>query len=72
VDPAATYTGASVDYVTHGNAERLFGFVPTQMEIEGSVIATVMMDAVEHQGTIDARVEGRMVDVSAAESKRAG
>jgi 2',3'-cyclic-nucleotide 2'-phosphodiesterase (5'-nucleotidase family) len=72
VDPAATYTGASVDYVTHGNAERLLGFEPSSAEIEGTVISAVMMEAAEAAGRIDARVEGRMVDATGAEMRRAG
>lgn len=71
VDPGATYTGVTVDYVTHGNAMRLLGFEPSQAVIEGTTVAAVVESAVEQAGTIDSRVEGRMVDAS-AEATRAG
>ncbi len=60
VDPERVYTGASVDYVAVGNAERYLGFVPRRTENLGARVADVIEDAVRKAGTIDARVDGRM------------
>lgn len=67
VDPTATYTGASVDYVAVGNAERYFGFVPDDPVNSGIKIADVMLDAIEATAQpIDARLDGRMSAVGSA------
>jgi 5'-nucleotidase/2',3'-cyclic-nucleotide 2'-phosphodiesterase/3'-nucleotidase len=71
VDPERTYTGVSVDYVTHGNAERYLGFEPARREILGEVISSVIMQAIEASPSIDARVDGRIAGETRA-ARRAG
>jgi 2',3'-cyclic-nucleotide 2'-phosphodiesterase (5'-nucleotidase family) len=66
VDAAATYTGVSIDYVVYGNAMRYLGFDPAEKEIEGTLISTVIMRAIEASpGAIDSRVDGRIVRLPA-------
>jgi len=70
IDPAATYTGVSIDYVSHGNADRFFGFDPAEKEMWGDLLSDVIMRAVEEQGTIESSIDGRVTIVSGRSAGR--
>jgi 2',3'-cyclic-nucleotide 2'-phosphodiesterase (5'-nucleotidase family) len=65
VDPAATYTGVGVDYVTHGNAAKYLGLEPARRETTGEVLSAVIVRAIEAaDGAITGEVDQRMKDVT--------
>ncbi len=64
IDPNATYTGVSIDYVSHGNAESYFGFDPAEKSIREDLLSDVIERAIEGSDTIESRVDGRILMVS--------
>jgi len=60
IDPKATYTGASVDFVVFGQTQKYFGFEPTNVETTGYLISDVLMDYIASHPDVNAKVEGRI------------
>ncbi len=60
IDPDKTYQGATVDFVIT-NAEKYFGFTPTDVIDLMMPLRDVVMKAIEQQKVIDSKVEVRIV-----------
>ncbi len=60
IDPNKTYQGATVDFVI-SNADKYFGFIPTETTNLMMPLTDVVMKAIEKQKVIDSKVEGRIV-----------
>lgn len=61
IDPKSTYTGATIDFVLFGQAERYFGFNPTgPSENLNLLLSDVVIQYIEAHPVVEARVEGRM------------
>ena len=60
IDPKATYTGATVDFVLYGQAEKYFGFEPRTSVQTGLIIADAIIDYISKHPRVESRVEGRM------------
>jgi 5'-nucleotidase len=60
--PERKYKGASVDFVI-SNADKYFGFVPTEVFDMMMPLTEVVMKAIEEQKVIDSKIEGRIVEV---------
>lgn len=62
IDPARKYKGATVDFVIT-NADKYFGFVPTEVLDMMMPLTEVVMKAIEAQKVIDSKIEGRIVEL---------
>ncbi|MCI0493752.1 bifunctional metallophosphatase/5'-nucleotidase [candidate division KSB1 bacterium] len=60
--PERKYKGATVDFVI-SNADKYFGFVPTEVFDMMMPLTEVVMKAIEEQKVIDSKIEGRIVEV---------
>ena len=60
IDPARTYTGASVDFILDGQTEKYFGFNPDTTISTGAVISDMIMNYLQKNPVIDSKLEGRM------------
>ena len=60
IDPEKIYQGASVDFVV-SNADKYFGFIPSNVTDLMMPLTDVVMKAIEEQKVIDSKVEGRIV-----------
>jgi len=62
VDPKARYTGATIDFILFGQAERFLGFLPKdKIENTNQLLADVVMAAIEAESIVASKVEGRIV-----------
>ena len=72
VDPAATYTVATVDFVI-GNGERYLGFVPQEPQVSSMLASALIMKAITESTTaIDARLDGRITKLPEAATGTGG
>ena len=60
IDPEKIYQGASVDFVV-SNADKYFGFIPSNVTDLMMPLTDVVMKAIEEQKVIDSKIEGRIV-----------
>jgi 2',3'-cyclic-nucleotide 2'-phosphodiesterase (5'-nucleotidase family) len=60
IDPARTYTGASVDFVIYGQAEKYFGFSVTSSESTGLLLSDAVIDYILAHPQVDSRIDGRI------------
>jgi hypothetical protein len=60
--PERKYKGATVDFVI-SNADKYFGFVPTEVFDMMMPLTEVVMKAIEEQKVIDSKIEGRIVEL---------
>jgi len=64
IDPQATYTGATIDFILFGQAERFFGFAPTgKTENTNQILSDVVVTHIETQPAVASSIEGRMVRI---------
>jgi len=64
IDPQATYTGATIDFILFGQAERYFGFAPTgKTENTNQILSDVVVTHIETQPAVASSIEGRMVRI---------
>ena len=60
IDPKKIYKGVSVDFVVHGQADKYFGFEPSNVQSTGLLISDVLMDYILKHPQVVSRVEGRI------------
>ncbi len=61
IEPQATYTGATIDFILFGQAERYFGFAPSgKTENTNQLLSEVVMSYIESQPVVSSTIEGRM------------
>lgn len=60
IDSQKTYTGATVDFVV-GNADKYFGFAPSDVTNLMMPLADVVMKTVEKKQVITSTIEGRII-----------
>ena len=60
LDPKATYSGATVDFVINGQAQKYFGFNPIETEDTGLLISDAIIDYIIRHPQVRSEIEGRM------------
>jgi 5'-nucleotidase / UDP-sugar diphosphatase len=60
IDPSATYSGVSVDYVLDGNAEKYMGFTPPNLRDTGILDSDAVIEYIKKNPQVDSKIEGRM------------
>jgi len=61
VDPGATYSGATIDFILFGQSERYFGFQPTEnVENTNQLVSDLVTAAIQAEPSVAAKVEGRI------------
>ena len=63
LDLTRTYTGATNDYILFSQAEKYLGLVPKIRDRQELPIQMIVADGFRAAGRVDARVEGRIVEV---------
>lgn len=66
VDPEARYTVATVDFIAQSQPEKYLGFVPDNVDMLGSALAPVIMEAAARLGTIETPRSDRIRKVETA------
>lgn len=61
IDPARTYRLATIDYIAEGNDKMVALKKATKKQVTNLLASDVMMNCVKTLGTIDAKIEGRVV-----------
>ncbi len=60
LNPRATYSGVTVDFVIYGQAERYLGFEPKNPQNTGLVLSEVVIDYILKHPRVSSKVEGRI------------
>lgn len=60
IDPARSYSGATVDFVVYGQAEKYFGFAVDQSEATGVLLSDAVIDYILAHPQVESRIDGRI------------
>jgi 2',3'-cyclic-nucleotide 2'-phosphodiesterase (5'-nucleotidase family) len=60
VDPQKIYSGATVDFITGGQAEKYFGFATPNSESTGLLLSDAVIDYIKKHPQIRSKIEGRI------------
>jgi 2',3'-cyclic-nucleotide 2'-phosphodiesterase (5'-nucleotidase family) len=60
IDPKMSYTGAAVDFIIYGQAEKYFGFTVQQNEATGLLLSDAVIEYIQKHPTVVSKVEGRI------------
>jgi len=60
LDDHKTYTGATVDFIIYGQAEKYFGFPVQTGEATGFLLADLVMDYVQKHPSVRSKIDGRI------------
>jgi 5'-nucleotidase/UDP-sugar diphosphatase len=63
LDPARTYSGASVDFVVYSQAETYMGLVPRNRQRTGRLISAVIEERLRKAGRVRSVADGRLLEV---------
>jgi 2',3'-cyclic-nucleotide 2'-phosphodiesterase (5'-nucleotidase family) len=63
VDPAATYTGTTVDFILFGQALTFFGFEPAVTQKTDYLISDIVVDYIMKNPDINSKIEGRIAEI---------